>query len=189
MAKTKSLLTAGLRGTVGGTLVFRRLNGETVVAAAPVPSSKQPSEGQVLQRERFRLASLYAKRALNDPELQIDYELLAKAKKLPSARAAAIADYFRSPEILNAKISTEESGAVVVEAIVVDYLRVKSVTISAISPDGPVLETGNGVLGNDNQTWTYTVQDSAGLVAGISFEITATDLPGNVTTKSFDYQV
>jgi len=44
MAKTKSLLTAGLRGTVGGTLVFRRLNGETVVAAAPVPSSIQPSE-------------------------------------------------------------------------------------------------------------------------------------------------
>jgi hypothetical protein len=188
MAKTKSLLTAGLRGTVGGTLVFRRLNGETVVAAAPVPTSKQPSESQMMQRERFRLASLYAKRAFNDPELRVEYELVAKVKKLPSARAAAIADYFRFPEILNAKISTDQSGVVIVEAVVVDYLRVKSVTISVISPDGSVLETGNGVLGIDNQTWTYQVQNSANLIAEMRFDIHATDLPGNVTTQCLYYQ-
>ena len=188
MAKTKSLLTAGLRGTVGGTLVFRRLNGETVVAAAPVPSSKQPSESQMMQRERFRLASHYAKRAFNDPELRVEYELVAKVKKLPSARAAAIADYFRFPEILNAKISTDQAGAVVVEAIVVDYLRVKSVTISVNAPDGSALETGNGVLGIDNQTWTYQVQNSADLVAGACFDLAATDLSGNVTTQSLYYQ-
>ena len=105
MAKTKSLLTAGLRGTVGGTLVFRRLNGETVVAAALVPSSKQPSEGQVMQRERFRLASLYAKRAFNDPELRVEYELVAKVKKLPSARAAAIAAVARSRRPAAAQIA------------------------------------------------------------------------------------
>ena len=188
MAKTKSLLTAGLRGTVGGTLVFRKLNGETVVAAAPGPRSKQPTEGQMIQRERFRLASLYAKRATSDPELRVEYELVAKAKKLPSARAAAIADYFRSPEILNAKFSTDPSGIIIVEAIVVDYLRVKSVTISVNAPDGSALETGNGVLGIDNQTWTYQVQNSADLVAGARFDLAATDLPGNVTTQSLYYQ-
>ena len=188
MAKSKSLLTVGLRGTIGGTLVFRRLNGETVVAAAPAPSSKQASESQVLHRERFRLASHYAKRALNDADLRVEYELVARLKKLPSARAAAIADYFRSPEILNAKVSTEQTGAVIVEAIVVDYLRVKSVTISVNAPEGTVLETGNAVLGVDNQTWTYQVQVSAGLVAGVRFDITATDLPGNVSSQSLSYQ-
>ena len=66
-------------------------------------------------------------------------------KKLSSTWATENADYFRSPEILNAKISTDQSGAVVVEAIVVDYLRVKSVTISVNAPDGSALETGNGV--------------------------------------------
>ncbi|BBE20557.1 hypothetical protein AQPE_4751 [Aquipluma nitroreducens] len=105
-----------------------------------------------MQRERFRLASLYAKRAFNDPELRVEYELVAKVKKLPSASAAAIADYFRSPEIMNAKISTDQSGIVIVEVVVVDYLRVKSVTISVNAPDGSVLESGNGVLGIDNQT-------------------------------------
>jgi hypothetical protein len=188
MAKTKSLLTAGLRGTVGGTLVFRRVNGETVVAAAPGLSSKQPSEAQLNQRERFRLASLYAKRAVSDPELRVEYELVAKAKKLPSARAVAIADYFRSPEILNAKLSTDQSGVMVVEAIVVDYLRVKSVTISTNAPDGSVLETGNGVLSIDNQTWTYQVQNPADLIADARFDLAATDLPGNVTTQSLYYQ-
>ena len=189
MAKTKSLLTAGLRGTVGGTLVFRRLNGETVVAAAPVPSSKQPSESQVMQRERFRLASLYAKREFNDPELRVENELVAKVKKLPSARAAAIADFFRSPEILNAKTSTDQSGIVIVEAIVVDYLRVKSVTISVNAPFGPVILTVNGFLGIENKNCTYLVHISEILVAETRFEIAATDLPGNVTTQSLSYQV
>ena len=189
MAKSKSLLTVGLRGTVGGTLVFRRLNGETVVAAAPVPISKPASESQVRQRERFRLASLYAKRVLNDPDLRLEYEQVARLKKLPSARAAAIADYFRSPEILKAKTSTNPSGEVTVVAVVADFLRVSSVVVSVTTPDGTVLEAGNGVLSIDNQTWTYTVQDSTKLVAGVNFEITATDLPGNETRQILDYQV
>ena len=189
MAKSSSLLTTGLRGTVGRTLVFRKYFGETVVAAAPVPSSKQPTEVQLNHRERFRMASLYARRALSDPELRVEYELAAKVKKLPSARTVAIADYFRSPEILNAKLSTQPSGAVVVEAIAVDYLRVKAVTITVNAPDGLVLESGNGVLSADHQTWTYEVQHATELVAGVHFEIKATDLPGNVTTEILDYQV
>ena len=188
MSKTMSLVTAGFRGMLGRTLVFRKLNGETVVAAAPGPRSKQPTEGQMIQRERFRLASLYAQRVTRDPELRVEYELAAKAKKLPSARSAAIANYFHSPEILNAKFSTDPSGIIIVEAIVVDYHRVISVTISVNAPDGSALETGNGVLGIDNQTWTYQIQNSADLVAGVIFEITATNLPGNVTTQSLNYQ-
>lgn len=143
----------------------------------------------MIQRERFRLASLYAKRIFNDPELRVEYELVAKAKKLPSARTAAIADYFRFPEILDAKISTESSGIVIIVAIVVDYLRVKSVTISVNTPDGSVLDTGNGVLGIDNQTCTYQVQNSSTQVSETRFDISATDLPGNVTTQSLSYQV
>ena len=58
-----------------------------------------------------------------------------------------------------------------------------------VGPDScSVLETGNSELGTDKQMWTYRVQDAANLVAGVNFEITATDLPGNVTTQSFDYQ-
>ncbi|MBW8331889.1 MAG: hypothetical protein K0M40_07705 [Prolixibacteraceae bacterium] len=187
MAKTKSLLTAGLRGTVGGTLVFRRLNGETVVSAAPEMSSKEPSDKQKEQRERFRHASLYAQRVAVDPDLFVEYRAAAVKKGFSNVRSLIIADYFRIPEFLSTKVNTKPEGSVL-ETIVVDYMRVKSVTVSLRDPDGLVFETGNGDLGTDRQTWTYLVQDSAKLVAGVSFEITATDLPGNESTISFDYQ-
>lgn len=190
MAKTKSLLTAGLRGTVGGTLVFRKMNGETVVSAVPEMSSKEPSVNQKEQREKFRLASLYAQRVASDPGLLEEYVVAAKNKRFPNVRSLMIADYFRFPEILSMKVkeSTEQSGTVGLETIVVDYMRVKTVTVSLIDPDGSVPETGAAILGIDKQTWTYGIQNAENLVAGVQFEITATDLPGNATTKSFDYQ-
>ena len=188
MAKSMNIATKGMSGMIGGTLVFRKVNGKTVVASAPVPSSKQPTEGQLQQRERFRLASMYAQRVAHDPLLNEEYAQVALQKKLASARVVAIADYFRLPEILSLTVSTKPAGSIV-EAIVADYVRVKTVTVAVNGPDGSVLETGKGVMGIDKQTWTYRVQNSANLVAGVSFEITATELPGNVTTKSFDYQV
>jgi hypothetical protein len=187
MAKSKSLLTVGLRGTIGGTLVFRRVNGETVVSATPEMGSKNPSDKQIAQRERFRLASFYAQRVASDPVLLEEYVVAAGKKGFNNVRSLIIADYFRFPEILSLQVNTEPTGSVL-ETIVVDYMRVKSVTVSLKNPDGSVFETGKGVLGIDQQTWTYNVQDSAKLVAGVSFEITATDLPGNTTTESFDYQ-
>lgn len=187
MAKTKSLLTAGLRGTVGGTLVFRRVNGETVVSASPEKSSKEPSSNQKAHRERFRLASLYARRVSTDPVLLEEYLIAARKKGYPNVRSFIIADYFKFPEIINFNLNTQPTGTAL-ETLVVDYMRVKSVSVSLIAPDDSVLESGNGVLSIDQQTWTYEVLDSAHLVAGVTFEITATDLPGNVTTKSFDYQ-
>lgn len=187
MAKTKSLLTAGLRGTVGGTLVFRKVNGETVVSAAPEMGLKDPSEKQKAQRERFRLASLYAQRVMADPVTLEEYVIGARQKGFPNVRSFIIADYFRLPEVLNFSINTEPTGTSL-EMLVVDYMRVKSVNVSLKAPDGSVSETGNANLGADKQTWTYRVQESAHLAAGISFEITATDLPGNVTTQSIDYQ-
>jgi hypothetical protein len=189
MAKTKSLFTAGLRGTVGGTMVFRRVNGETIVSAMPEIGSKEPSEKQKNQREQFRLASLYAKRVASFPDLLEEYAIAAKSKGFQNVRSLIIADYFRYPEILSLAESTKQTGVVVLETIVIDLMRVKSVTVSVNAPDGSVLETGKGIVGNDKQTWTYKIQNPAGLVAGVSFEITATDLPGNVTTKNFVHQV
>jgi hypothetical protein len=186
MAKVKSLLTAGLRGTVGGTLVFRKINGATVVSAVPETGLKDPSEKQKVQRERFRLASLYAQRVMADPALLEEYLITARQKGFPNVRSFIIADYFRLPEILRLVVKTEPTGNVL-ETLVVDFMRVKSVTVSLKAPDGSVLERGNADLGIDKQTWTYAVQDSEHLVDGVSIEITATDLPGNVTSRSFDY--
>lgn len=187
MAKSKSLLTAGLRGAVGGTLMFRKMNGETVVSAFPEKSSKEPSEKQLAQRGRFRLASLYAQRIKTDPVLLEEYVVAAAKKGYPSARSLMIADYFRLPEILSMNVNTQQDGTVL-EALVVDYMRVQSVTVSMKNPEGQVLESGSCTLSADQQTWTYAVQVVEHLVAGVNIEFIATDLPGNVTTESFEYQ-
>ena len=188
MAQIVNIATKGMSGMIGGTLVFRKVNGKTVVASAPVPSSKPPSEGQMQQRERFRLATLYGQRVMNDPLLNEEYAQAAIQKKMPSAQIVAIADYFRLPEILSFAVSTHPKGSSVLETIVIDYVMVKTVTVDVKDPDGLVLESGNGLMGIDKQTWTYEIQNAENLVAGVQFEITATNLPGNVTVKSFDYQ-
>jgi hypothetical protein len=186
MAKSKSLLTAGLRGTVGGTLVFRKLNGETVVSAAPEPSSKEPSEKQKEQRQRFRLASLYADRVKADPLLLEEYVIAAKKRGSNNVRNLILADFFKLPEIISLSVNTKPAGSII-EILVVDYMRVKSVTLSIKNPDGSVLESGKCVVGSDKQTWTYRIVQQENLIAGVIFEITATDLPGNVGIKSFNY--
>lgn len=189
MAITKSLVTAGFRGSVGGTLVFRRVNGQTIVSASPERGSKEPSEQQLKQRERFRLATLYSRRVKADPLLLEEYILVCKSKGFQNVGSLIIADYFRSPEIISQKVSTDATtGILALEAIVVDYMRVKSVTVAVKSPDGSVLESGEGSVGLDKQTWKYNFQNATNLVAGVSFEITATDLPGNVTTESFEFE-
>jgi hypothetical protein len=51
MAKQRgNVVTHGLNGKVGGLLVFRQKDGETIVSKIPEPS-KKVSEGQKKQRE------------------------------------------------------------------------------------------------------------------------------------------
>jgi hypothetical protein len=188
MAQTKSLVTKGLRGSIGGSLVFRKINGQTIVSASPEMVPQEPSIKQKEQREKFRQASLYAQRVDSDPELRAEYVLGAKLKGFPNVRSFIIADFFRSPEILSIRVSTEPAGSIL-ETIVVDFMRVKTVTVVVNDPVGSMLETGNAVMGIDKQTWTYNFTNPANLAAGAIFEITATDLSGNTSTKSFDYQI
>ena len=189
MAKVSSnLVTTGLKGMVGGTLVFRKLNGQTIVSSAPEKGLREPSEKQRVQQDKFRLASLYASRVYADPVLLEEYSVAAKKKGYANARALIVADYFRLPEILNLVVNTKPAGSVL-EILVVDFMRAKSVTVSVLAPDGSVSESGKSNIGIDKQTWTYRVENVAHLVAGTCFEVKATDLPGNVTTKNFDYQV
>jgi len=189
MARVSSnLVTTGLKGMVGGTLVFRKINGQTIVSSAPQKGSREPSEKQQAQQDKFRLASLYASRVYADPALLEEYSVVAKKKGYGNVRSLIVADYFRVPEILSLTVNTKPAGSAL-EILVVDFMRAKSVTVSVLAPDGSVSESGKSNMGIDKQTWTYRVENAAHLVTGTRFEVKATDLPGNVTTKTFNYQV
>ena len=60
MAKqSNNVVTHGLSGKVGDLLVFRQVDGKTVVANAP-RKSKKVSESQLQHRKKFQLAVIYA---------------------------------------------------------------------------------------------------------------------------------
>lgn len=186
MAKATNLLTTGLSGKLGGTLVFRKGNGQTIVSASPQKGSQEPSEKQTAQRDRFRKASFYAQRVSANSTLFEEYSEVAARKGYQNVRSLIIQDYFRLPEIQSCDVvrNSSSSGAQI-EVIVTDLMRVDSVTLEIRTPDKAVVGKGNAVMGADKQTWTFQVQDASLVASGNSIRITATDLPGNVVNRNF----
>ncbi len=90
MAKiTNNLVIHGISGMLGRQVVVRRMrNGQYTLSAAPKRSSKEQTVAQKEHRERFRLATQFAKTAQSTPE----YKELAESRGL-SAYNVAIADF------------------------------------------------------------------------------------------------
>lgn len=95
MAKvSNNIIISGLRGRVGNQLVFRLVNGVTIVSRAPEKSDRRKeTEAQRKTRTTFRTASQWAKAQLVNPEKKCYYIRLAKAWNLTNAYTAAVKDY------------------------------------------------------------------------------------------------
>jgi hypothetical protein len=92
---TDNIVLEGLSGMVGRAVVFRELNGKTIVQAAPV--RKAPYNGaQKKQQGRFKVAMAYARRRMQNPALKARYMAQAKLKGgSTNPFNMAIAEYFR----------------------------------------------------------------------------------------------
>jgi hypothetical protein len=103
MAKVKlNPVFAEISGTVGGFVFKRSRKGEAILSRHPGKSNAEPSEAQKAQRERFKLATAYAKAALTDPDVRAIYEDRAAAEG-QSAFALARMDYFKQRDFLPKK--------------------------------------------------------------------------------------
>jgi hypothetical protein len=79
MAKSRNnVVTHGLSGKIG-MLVFRQVDGETIVSTMPEQSSEL-TEKQLAHRKRFQRAVLYGTIAVESPETKELYETLAAKK-------------------------------------------------------------------------------------------------------------
>ena len=85
MAKSKNnIVIAGLSGGVGKQLVFKQVNGRTIVTKFPnYKVSKTPKQEAHLQK--FAKATVYAKNALENPTLKKAYA--DEAAKRPGVSA------------------------------------------------------------------------------------------------------
>ncbi|MBL0744976.1 hypothetical protein [Chryseolinea lacunae] len=82
-----NLVTKGLSGQLGKTLVFRKVGDRTIVATSP-STNDDPTPAQKTQRGRFHDASIFAKAQMDDPAIKKLYEEEAKRRGFPSNTVA-----------------------------------------------------------------------------------------------------
>jgi len=184
MAKVKNnIVTQGLSGTLGNTLVFRQYKGTTVAATKSV-SRKEPSGEQLKHRQRFQEAVIYSKSQMADPEAKAEYE----ARKGDStAFLVAVADFFHAPDIVSVDLSDYEGqpeDRIVVR--VTDDFRVMWVKIQIFTADGNLLEEGNATLGNNGLDWVYQAREVNANPEGDRIVVQAGDKPGNITQEGVE---
>src|SRR6218665_2519674 len=97
---TSNVITSGLNGRLGDSLVFKTMRGKTFVTTpSRLPNNRKESTAQRGTRINFREASQWAQLILLDPERKAYYRQRAKALKLPNAYTAALTDFMRKVNI------------------------------------------------------------------------------------------
>ncbi len=181
MAKVRSnIFTKGLSGTVGGSMVFRSYGEETVVAVAPT-ITREPTDKQKVVRERFLLATIYAKAALKDDSIREQYQNKADTTHAKNSYLVAVTDFFHAPEINEINLS-EYTGAVgsIIKVRAYDDFKVDAVKVEIYNPEGTLVEQGTALPMETGLHWLYTATQDNPQVTGSRVVIKATDLPGNI---------
>jgi hypothetical protein len=103
----------GFSGKLGNQVVFRRRGNKTILSAYPHKTDKKPTEKQLAVQRKFRAASAYAKKVMNDPVLCELYK--SRANNGKSVYNIIIADFFNKKE-------TYETNSVVYRCPVLSFL-------------------------------------------------------------------
>ena len=183
MAKlVKNLYLQGASGMLGGQLVYRSVNGETIVSSRP-ERRRIISETQKRQNTRFKYATVFAKYAIQDDMLGPIYaEAAARMIRYQNAYTLATADYMKAPEIGDILLEGEACGStLLVEAY--NQPQVAKVIIDILTEDARVVTSGEASLTDNGIQWKFVLTQD--IPEGGSVLVKAYDLPGNVASKTF----
>lgn len=183
MGKSKAnYAITGLSGKVGKIFVYRQRGGETIVATPPVRTAP-PSPKQIQQQTKFAQAATYARNALLDPTLKEAYTTEAKKRRNVSPYNMAMTDYLRPPQITNVDHSAYTGDAsgekIIIEAA--DTFKITTMKVKITAANSSILEEGTAILVKGK--WEYTTTTTNTTLTGSKITLTATDRPGNTTTK------
>ncbi len=178
----KNLFLQGASGMLGSQLVYRNVDGQTIVSSRPVGRG-MASEDQKRQNKRFKYATVYAKNAIADDVLGPIYSAAtARLARIKSAYILAVTDYLRAPEIGDIILPGGAAGSqVLVEAYEDPHLA--KVAFDIIGEDESVIASGEATPTDNGIQWEFTLTHD--IPEGGSIVVRAYDLPGNVSTKSF----
>lgn len=169
-------ITNGFRGAYNEDLVFRRYGNKTFFSRkgkVTTPASAHQQE----TRNRFTEASCYATTALEDPQTNLAYTLMAEANGLRSAYVAAIKDFMTEPaiETMNTRAYRGAVGQVITFAPQFAFKLVR-VTVTIQQADGAIVETGPATP--IKQRWQYKATVANQQVTGCSLVLKAYDRLG-----------
>lgn len=184
MAKSEdNIITEGLHGKVGKTIVFRVVDGETIVSKSPTATTRPPSEKQLKQQEHFQEGIIYGRTVMVTPELRAQYE--TKVHDGKKVFKVAIADFLRAPKIKKVDV-TGYTGMIgnTIKIRATDDFMVKNVIVSIHADDDSIYEEGAAVKAPNGIDWIYTVTVSHSVTEGDKIVVRVSDLPGNVTESN-----
>jgi hypothetical protein len=183
MSKVKdNIVTTGLSGKLGKQIVFRQWSGATFLAKAPVLSkSSVVGEARLKNKQRFKEAIIYAKKAMNDPQLKQAY--YDKRKPRQTAYNVAVRDFFDAPVIEEIDLSnyTGEANSFI-RIYATDDFRVNNVEVRIEDEQNQAVATGFAVREENADRWKFIVNETHALPAGGKVIASAYDMPGNETT-------
>jgi hypothetical protein len=139
---TANPISSQLRGTLGG-LVFRQVQGRVVVSNKGYQSRKE-SVLQKRNRDKFREASMWAKKQLLDPQKESFYSAKARKLNLPNVYTAAISDYMRKNVISDINVTryAGKAGDVISMKISKRDFDVRHAEIIIYDEEGIEIESG-----------------------------------------------
>lgn len=174
----------GIRGELAG-LLFREVDGETVVSGMPSPPKKtDESIRQRETRERFRKATEFAHAMMRDAARKKYYAKKAKQGKvkLPNAYTAAIADYMRKTDVASVNLESytgNVGGRVVIKAERQDF-GISEMVVTVMTKGGQAIETGKAVQYGSG-AWIYKNKVKTDGVGDLRFVVDAVDTLGKKT--------
>jgi hypothetical protein len=180
MAKVKdNVLAKGFSGTIGRTLTFRQLGGETFVSKYQRAPTVAATEKKLAVQTKFGTATAYARRAIKDPEMKAMYQAFVKGGQ--RAFNIAMMDALRAPEVES--IQADSCHGRVGDQIIIramDDFKVIGVVVAVYNKAGDLLEQGNAVAREDEKMdWLYRARQENPEYSGSKITAVATDLPGN----------
>jgi hypothetical protein len=173
MAKVAdNILLKGFSGTIGKSLTFRQIGGQTFVSKYQKAPTGEPTEKAVAARTKFGEATAYARGVVKDPEQKALYQ--AKVTGGQRAFNIAVMDAGRTGD------------AIFIRAT--DDFKVASVSVLIYNPAGELAEQGNAVLQENSDNWLYHLKQNIPVLMGSRITVRATDLPGNSSSSEMHIQ-
>ena len=158
--------------------MIRQRGGQTILSASPTAPKGEPTEAQLLHRQKFQQAVLYGK-SLKAAD---HAEYAAKADGLKNAYNVAVADFFHAPDIDEIDV-TNYSGAIgeKIRIRATDDFKVKQVHVAIYNADGSLVEQGDAVQTDNVIDWIFTATVTNESLEGDKITIKVSDNPGNIT--------